>query len=64
MVGKIKSYNPKNRYGFITSGDVDFRFHKNDWEMRLPPAQGMSVEFSQVETELGMRAEHVKGARK
>lgn len=63
MIGKIKSYNPSTRYGFITDGNVDFRFHNSDWTLRLPPARGMNVEFLPVETEKGMRATNIKGAR-
>jgi len=61
MTGKVKSYNPSTRYGFITSGGVDFRFHKNDWELRLPPAVGMEVEFLKILTGKGMRAVGVRG---
>jgi len=63
MTGKVKSYNPSTRYGFITSGNVDFRFHNNDWNLRLPPARGMRVAFTQVETEKGMRAENVRNVK-
>ena len=31
MTGEVKSYNPSTRYGFITSDNVDFRFHHQDW---------------------------------
>lgn len=61
MQGKVKSYNPSTRYGFITDGDVDYRFHNADWTLRLPPARGMRVEFLQLQTEKGMRATDIKG---
>jgi len=57
--GVIKSYNPSTRYGFITRDGVDFRFHHNDWESRLPPAKGIKVEFLQEQTGKGKRAAHV-----
>ena len=60
MTGEVKSYNPSTRYGFITSDNVDFRFHHQDWGLRIPPAKGMTVEFLQVETEKGMRATNIK----
>lgn len=63
MTGTVKSYNPSTRYGFITDGDVDYRFHNNDWGLRLPPVKGMIVEFLPVETEKGMRAEGVMGVK-
>lgn len=62
MTGKVKSYNPSTRYGFITSHDVDYRFHNNDWYLRLPPAKGMKVKFQQVESEKGMRATYIRSA--
>ena len=61
MQGKVKSYNPSTRYGFITDGGVDYRFHNSDWALRLPPARGMKVEFLQLQTEKGMRATDIKG---
>lgn len=63
MRGTVKSYNGSTRYGFITDGDVDYRFHINDWISRLPPAKGLVVEFLQEQTEKGMRATKVKVRR-
>jgi len=60
MTGRIKSYNTSTRYGFITADGVDYRFHRNDWGLRLPPVKGMKVQFLQVETEKGMRAEQIR----
>ena len=62
MTGEVKSYNPSTRYGFITTGKVDYRFHNNDWYLRLPPSKGMKVKFQQVETEKGLRATFVRSA--
>ena len=62
MTGRVKSFNASHRYGFITVDDVDFRFGRDDWGLRLPPAQGMMVEFDPIETEKGMRAKSVRGA--
>lgn len=59
MTGEVKSFNPSNRYGFITSDGVDYRFHRNDWELRLPPTKGLKVDFLQVQTEKGMRATQI-----
>lgn len=56
MTGEVKSYNPSTRYGFITAGGVDYRFHNASWGLRLPPTKGMKVQFLQVESEKGMRA--------
>lgn len=60
MKGEVKSYNLSTRYGFITSDGVDFRFHRNDWNLRLPPTKGLKVEFLQLETEKGLRATQIK----
>ena len=60
MTGRVKSFNPSTRYGFITSGDVDYRFHINDWDFRLPPLEGVTVKFEPVETEKCMREEQIK----
>ena len=60
MTGEVKSFNPSTRYGFITDGHVDFRFHIQDWDLRLPPARGLKVEFLQTETEKGFRATNIK----
>ena len=60
--GVIKSYNPSNRYGFITSDGVDYRFHKNDWGLSTPPRKGIKVEFLHLTTEKGGRAFNVRKA--
>ena len=60
MTGEVKSFNPSTRYGFITSDGVDYRFHFQDWECRLAPVKGMRVQFNEVETEKGWRAENIK----
>lgn len=62
MTGKVKSYNPSTRYGFITSGDVDYRFHIRDWGLRLPPVKDLNVEFLQTHTEKGWRAKEITHA--
>lgn len=56
MHGKVKSYNPSTRYGFITIDGVDYRFHHNDWGLRLPPVEGMEVSFEPELTGKGLRA--------
>lgn len=60
MTGKVKSYNPSTRYGFITADGVDYRFHHNEWGMRLPPMKGIGVEFAPYETEKGLRATEIR----
>ena len=62
MTGEVKSYNPSNRYGFITSDGVDYRFHIQDWGLRLPPTKGLRVQFLQNQTEKGWRATEVTNA--
>lgn len=59
MDGRVKSYNPSTRYGFITSDGVDYRFHQQDWGLRLPPVEGLDVEFLEYATEKGMRATEI-----
>lgn len=56
MTGKVKSFNSSTRYGFITSGGVDYRFHIQDWEYRFAPVAGLRVEFNEAETQKGFRA--------
>ena len=60
MTGKVKSFNPSTRYGFITSDGVDYRFHINDWDFRLPPVKGVMVSFKPEKTEKGMRATEIE----
>ena len=60
MTGKVKSFNTSTRYGFITSDDVDYRFHINDWDFRLPPVKGVAVKFEPIETEKGLRATKIE----
>jgi len=60
MTGEVKSYNRSTRYGFITSGNVDYRFHNADWNLRLPPIKGLKVKFNPVETDKGMRAINIR----
>lgn len=59
MTGRIKSYNPSTRFGFITSGNEDYRFHFKDWTLRLPPTKGLIVEFEPYQTEKGWRAREI-----
>ena len=60
MTGKVKSYNPSTRFGFITSGGVDYRFHHTEWGLRLPPVKGLEVKFTDYATEKGMRAKSIE----
>ena len=60
MKGRVKSYNNSTRYGFITSADVDYRFHLQDWGLRLPPVEGTQITFDAVRTEKGLRAENIR----
>lgn len=60
MKGRVKSYNNSTRYGFITSAGVDYRFHHQDWGLRLPPVEGTQITFEPVRTEKGMRAENIR----
>ena len=60
MTGRVKSYNSSTRYGFITAGNVDYRFHIQDWTLRLPPLKNLKVKFVPVESDKGMRAINVR----
>ena len=60
MTGKVKSYNNSTRYGFITRNGEDYRFHNNDWKLRLPPTVGLMVRFDPELTEKGLRAINIK----
>jgi len=65
MKGTVKSFNPTNRYGFIESetGEIHF-FHATEWHMILKPKKGMTVEFTPVEVEKGMRATNIQRIRR
>lgn len=60
MTGKVKSYNASTRYGFITANGEDYRFHRNDWNIRLAPVKGLRVDFTSIAGEKGKRAENVR----
>lgn len=60
MTGRVKSFNPSTRYGFITSDGIDYRFHINDWDFRLPPVAGVTIKFEPLETPKGWRAKQIK----
>lgn len=60
MTGAVKSYNPSTRYGFIKADGIDYRFHIKDWNLRLPPAEGLRVEFMELNTEKGWRATEIR----
>lgn len=59
MTGEVKSYNISTRYGFITDGHVDYRFHREDWQTDIPPYKGLTVEFTPTFTEKGWRASEI-----
>jgi cold shock CspA family protein len=60
MTGKVKSFNISTRYGFITDGHEDFRFHMRDWKSIDPPYKGLTVEFTPYYSEKGWRAEDIR----
>lgn len=60
MKGRVKSYSKSHGYGFITDGNVDFRFTGKDWNYRLPPTEGLEVAFFPVATEKGMKATKIR----
>ena len=55
--GIVKSHSKKHGYGFLIddNGEIYF-FHNTQWELPIPPVQGLRVEFTPVENEKGMRA--------
>ena len=60
MTGKVKSFSPKDGYGFITADDTDYFIHSKDWEYRLPPTEGLEVEFIPKKTSKGLRATKIR----
>jgi cold shock CspA family protein len=60
MTGTVKSYSPQNGYGFITADDADYFVHAIDWEYRLPPTPGLTVEFVPKNTDKGLRATKIR----
>lgn len=59
MTGRVKSYRPRH-YGFITSEDQDYKFTHKDWTLRLPPAEGLIVDFTPGQTEKGLVAKEIR----
>ena len=55
--GVVKSHSKQHGYGFLIDdkGEIYF-FHNTQWEVPIPPVQGLRVEFTPVETRKGMRA--------
>ena len=64
MTGKVKSYNTSTRYGFITDGHEDFRFHLQDWKAFEPPYKGLEVDFVPYFSDKGWRAEDIRDKEK
>ena len=60
MNGEVKSYSPQHGYGFITKDGVDFFFHAHDWTLRIPPCEGLRVQFDPQESDKGMKASNVR----
>ena len=60
MKGRVKSFSPKDGYGFITADGIDYFIHSKDWPYRMPPVAGLEVEFVPKRTDKGYRATNVK----
>ena len=60
MTGIIKSFSPKNGYGFISGGSQDVFFHHKDWLSEGKPEQGTEVWFLLKKTDKGYRAYKVR----
>ena len=55
--GIVKSHSRQHGYGFlIDDNDEIYFFHNTQWELPIPPAKGLRVEFEPVQSEKGMRA--------
>lgn len=47
MLGRIKWYDEKTQFGFITGeNNVDYSFHGDALKMSQTPYEGMAVDFS------------------
>ena len=55
--GVVKSHSKQHGYGFLVDdvGEMYF-FHNTQWNVPIPPCQGLRVEFEPVITEKGSRA--------
>jgi len=55
--GTVKSHSRQHGYGFLLddNGEMYF-FHNTQWDLPIPPCQGLRVEFEPVQTDKGMRA--------
>ena len=58
--GNVKSHSKQHGYGFLIddNGEIYF-FHNTQWNVPIPPVQGLRVEFEPKETEKGMRAVNI-----
>lgn len=55
--GVVKSHSRQHGYGFLVDDkDEMYFFHNTEWDLPIPPCQGLRVEFEPVETEKGRRA--------
>lgn len=55
--GVVKSHSKQHGYGFIVADDGEmYFFHNTQWGVKIPPVQGLRVEFEPVITEKGARA--------
>ena len=55
--GKVKFYNRKKRYGFITGDDgIDYFFHETDLTNGIYVRDAEKVEFSITKTDRGNKA--------
>ena len=55
--GIVKSHSKQHGYGFLVDdkGETYF-FHNTQWDLPIPPVQGLRVEFEPVQTQRGMKA--------
>lgn len=61
MIGIVKSYSYKRRYGFITSDNQDYFFNYQDiiGKQFRKYKEGQKVNFVPMESSKGLRAEQV-----
>ena len=55
--GIVKSFSPLHGYGFISGNDGEnYFFHNDEWNIRIPPSEGLKVMFEPTKTPKGLRA--------
>lgn len=56
MIGRVKSFSMRNRYGFIDVKGEDYFFHMEEWMGKEYPKPGDMVDFQPFDSSKGKKA--------